>query len=195
MFSVVQADWKIRFFVLKGPQDTRLACGPALSGVRVPAMPNLTFHGKVNDVAEALTAAVATRTLFGRDRIEVPTDTLLTNRLLLQPSNENSTATRPGAIARHPRIKQSSTRMAMHGLDPYTTTVSPSAQISSTTRLRPPRSSSTTRRSQGRRPRLDLAAAGQPRRTVTRCIAFANLRAPPQRMADLGMSESEKGRI
>ena len=67
MFTIVKADM-IRVWVYV-PQDDAFGVGPGVEAVvRVPAMPNLTFHGKVTRVADALQPG--TRTLL--TEIDVP---------------------------------------------------------------------------------------------------------------------------
>ena len=67
MFSLVQSD-VIRVWVYV-PQDDAFGVKPGIDAViRVPAMPNLTFHGKVTRIADALQPG--TRTLL--TEIDVP---------------------------------------------------------------------------------------------------------------------------
>ena len=67
MFSMVQSD-VIRVWVYV-PQDDAFGVEPGVDAViRVPAMPNLTFHGKVTRIADALQPG--TRTLL--TEIDVP---------------------------------------------------------------------------------------------------------------------------
>jgi RND family efflux transporter MFP subunit len=67
MFSLVQSD-VIRVWVYV-PQDDAFGVRPGVDAiVRVPAMPNLTFHGKVTRIADALQPG--TRTLL--TEIDVP---------------------------------------------------------------------------------------------------------------------------
>src|ERR1700730_14444885 len=67
MFSIVQSD-VIRVWVYV-PQDSAFGVGPGVDAViRVPAMPDLTFHGKVTRIANALQPG--TRTLL--TEVDVP---------------------------------------------------------------------------------------------------------------------------
>src|SRR5258707_1470850 len=67
MFTVVQSD-VIRVWVYV-PQDSAFGVNPGVDAViRVPAMPNLTFHGKVTRIANALQPG--TRTLL--TEVDIP---------------------------------------------------------------------------------------------------------------------------
>jgi RND family efflux transporter MFP subunit len=67
MFSIVQSD-VIRVWVYV-PQDSAFGVGPGVDAViRVPAMPDLTFHGKVTRIANALQPG--TRTLL--TEVDIP---------------------------------------------------------------------------------------------------------------------------
>jgi RND family efflux transporter MFP subunit len=67
MFSVVQSD-VIRVWVYV-PQDSAFGVVPGVEAViRVPSMPNLTFHGKVTRIADALQPG--TRTLL--TEVDIP---------------------------------------------------------------------------------------------------------------------------
>ena len=73
MFSMTQSD-VIRVWVYV-PQDAAFGVKPGIEAViRVPAMPNLTFHGKVTRIADALQPG--TRTLLTEVDVTNPDDKL-----------------------------------------------------------------------------------------------------------------------
>ena len=89
MFSMTDSD-VIRVWVYV-PQDDAFGVKPGIEAVvRVPAMPNLTFHGKVTRIADALQPG--TRTLL--TEVDVPTRTAPCSPGSIALSNSRSRARR-----------------------------------------------------------------------------------------------------